>query len=119
MIEALGGSGARALSRRPGRERRGRRPGWECAMPKDDFDHDDPFQLVGMWLPATPNDGALELMGRGFIEEFVRLGWGGAQILRLFQNPFYRGPHAVYRVKGEPFVRQLIAQVQQTWGGQA
>jgi hypothetical protein len=88
-------------------------------MPKDDFDQEDPFELVGMVLPGQQDDGSFEVMGHCFIEEFVRLGWDEAQIFLLFQDPFYRGPHAVLQRKGEDFVRQLIAQVQREWRGEA
>ena len=38
------------------------------------------------------------------------------QILALFQNEFYTGPHMVLREKGEPFVRKLIADTFAKWG---
>ncbi|MBI3325816.1 MAG: hypothetical protein HYZ81_03825 [Nitrospinae bacterium] len=84
-------------------------------MPKDEFMQDDPFELVGMVLPGEQDAEAVALMGRCFIEEFVRMGWDATRILALFRDPFYRGPHAVYRARGEGFVRQLIGQVQQEW----
>lgn len=86
-------------------------------MPKGDFDQEDPFELVGMLLPSPHDDATFELMGRCFVEEFVRMGWDAMQILPLFQDPFYCGPHLVYQTKGERFVRELIIQVQREWGG--
>jgi hypothetical protein len=86
-------------------------------MPKDEFDQEDPFELVGMVLPGPQDDTTFELMGRCFVEEFVRMGWDATQMFLLFQDPFYRGPHLVYQTKGERFVRDLIAQVQREWGG--
>ncbi|MBI3327789.1 MAG: hypothetical protein HYZ81_13945 [Nitrospinae bacterium] len=84
-------------------------------MPKDTFAQDDPFELVGMVLPGEQDAEAVALMGRGFIEEFVQMGWDATQTLLLFRDPFYRGPHAVYRARGEGFVRQLLSQVQEEW----
>jgi len=84
-------------------------------MPKDVFEQDDPFALVGMQLPGEQDAESLELMGRCFVEEFVRMGWDAVQILLLFQDPFYRGPHAVYTAKGAGFVQQLISQVELEW----
>jgi hypothetical protein len=49
-----------------------------------------------------------------FVEEYARMGWSGERILRLFRNPFYRGPHQILRMKGEDFVRSLIESVEQT-----
>jgi hypothetical protein len=87
-------------------------------MPKDEFDQEDPFALVGMVLAGEQDAESFALMGRCFIEEFVRMGWDDVQILPLFRDPFYRGPHALYRAKGDAFVRQLIMQVRREWSGE-
>ena len=87
-------------------------------MPKDAFDQEDPFALVEMLLPGPQNDGSFEVMGRCFIEEFVHMGWSDDQIFLLFQDPFYRGPHAVYQRKGAAFVQRLITQVRCEWEGE-
>jgi hypothetical protein len=84
-------------------------------MSKEAFDQEDPFELVGMLLPGPLNDGSCEVMGRCFIEEFVHMGWSDEQIFLLFQDPFYRGPHAVYQRKGVAFVQRLITQVRYEW----
>lgn len=64
--------------------------------------------LVGVGLERGPDDRALTEMAICFVEEYARMGWGGERILRLFRNPFYRGPHQILRLKGEEFVRRLI-----------
>jgi hypothetical protein len=87
-------------------------------MPKDELEQDDPFALAAMSLPGEQDAASVDLMGRCFIEEFVRLGWEDAQILLLFRDPFYRGPHAVYQAKGAGFIHQLMAQVRQEWNSQ-
>ncbi len=75
---------------------------------------DDPMALVGVGLERGPDDEDLTEMAWCFVEEFARMGWSGERILRLFRNPFYRGPHQILRRKGEDFVRSLIEIVDQT-----
>jgi hypothetical protein len=83
-------------------------------MPKDEFDFDDPLALSGVAL-LTEED-TTHSMAECFIEEFMRLGHGPTQVLALFRNPQYQGPHLAWRRRGEPFVRDLIAEVFTRWG---
>ena len=83
-------------------------------MPKDEFDFEDPFELNGMAFMThedTTND-----MAETFIEEFMRMGYGHKQILALFRNPHYLGPNMALEKRGEPFIRDLIAEVFARWG---
>jgi hypothetical protein len=83
-------------------------------MPKDEFDFEDPFELNGMAFLShedTTND-----MAECFTEEFMRLGYGHKQVLALFRNPQYLGPHMAFEKRGEPFIRDLIADVFARWG---
>ena len=83
-------------------------------MPKDEFDFEDPFELNGMAFLTqedTTND-----MAECFIEEFMRLGYNHKQVLALFRNPQYVGPHLALEKRGEPFVRELITEVFARWG---
>ena len=75
---------------------------------------EDPMALVGVGLERGPDDEALTEMAWCFVEEYARMGWSGERILRLFRNPFYRGPHQILRTKGEDFVRGLIESIEQT-----
>lgn len=75
------------------------------------FESGDPMELAGTLLPFTPDEEALAEMGRCFVEEFARMGWKGPAVLVVFRNPFYRGPHAVYRALGEDYVRALVEQI--------
>ncbi len=68
--------------------------------------------LVGVGLEQGPDDEALTEMAWWFVEEYARMGWSGERIMRLFGNPFYRGPHRILRAKGEDFVRGLIETVE-------
>ncbi|MCW5552065.1 MAG: hypothetical protein KIS67_07845 [Verrucomicrobiae bacterium] len=83
-------------------------------MPKEEFDFEDPFELNGMAFLThedTTND-----MAETFIEEFMRMGYGHKQVLALFRNPYYLGPHMALEKRGEPFIRELIAEVFARWG---
>ena len=78
-------------------------------MPKDRFEQDDPLELVGVALPAEGPDTTIE-MGRCFMEEFLRMGWSQARILKTFSNPFFRGPFLVHRCLGDEGVKGLLAE---------
>ena len=83
-------------------------------MPKDEFDFEDPFELNGMAFLShedTTND-----MAETFIEEFMRMGYNHQQLLALFRNPHYIGPNMAFEKLGEPFIRDLIADVFARWG---
>jgi len=83
-------------------------------MPKDEFDAEDPMELVGVVLPADEN--ALEEMAECLVEEYIREGWDDESLMQLFRNPFYRATYTVYRQKGEEYVRSLIGRVREKWG---
>lgn len=83
-------------------------------MPKDEFDFEDPFELNGMAF-MTHEDSTNE-MAETFIEEFLRMGYNHQQLLALFRNPHYIGPNMALEKRGEPFVRNLIAEVFARWG---
>lgn len=83
-------------------------------MPKDEFDFEDPFELNGMAFLShedTTND-----MAECFTEEFMRMGYNHQQVLALFRNPHYLGPHMAFEKRGESFIRDLIADVFTRWG---
>jgi hypothetical protein len=83
-------------------------------MPKDEFDFEDPFELNGMAFLShedTTND-----MAECFTEEFMRMGYNHKQVLALFRNPHYLGPNMALEKRGEPFIREIIADVFARWG---
>jgi hypothetical protein len=82
-------------------------------MPYGDPDPADPTVLVGVELPAGPE--ALEAMAYVFAEEFARLGFDEARLLRLFQNPLYAAPHCAFQALGEPRVRAIVTACVQAW----
>ena len=71
------------------------------------FELEDPYALVGVGLDEDPGAEALADMAWAVVEEYVRLGCTGDQIVRIFHNPFFQLAHQVLRVKGEAFVRDL------------
>jgi hypothetical protein len=73
------------------------------------FEEDDPLELIAAGPFATEED-CLEEMARTFIDEYARLGWNRKQLLKLFRDPFYQGPHLIYQTKGEAFISQLIVE---------
>ncbi|MBI5396297.1 MAG: hypothetical protein HZA91_13455 [Verrucomicrobia bacterium] len=83
-------------------------------MPKHEVDSEDPMELMGVTL-ATHED-TLTPMAECFIEEFMRMRFNPEQVLELFKNPDYIGPHMVWEQRGEGFVRQLIADSFAQWG---
>lgn len=83
-------------------------------MPKNEFDFEDPLELNGVTL-TTAEDTTRE-MAECFIEEFLRMGYNAKQVLALFRNPHYLGPHLAWEKHGEPCVREIIAEVFARWG---
>ena len=83
-------------------------------MPKDEFDFEDPFELNGMAF--LTHEDTTDNMAECFIEEFMRMGYGNRQIFALFKDPHYLGPNMAYQKRGEPFIRELIAEVFARWG---
>jgi hypothetical protein len=83
-------------------------------MPKDEFDFEDPLELNGVAF-LTEEDTSAE-MAECFAEEFLRMGYNHKQVLALFRNPHYVGSNMLLQNKGEPFVRDIIAETFARWG---
>lgn len=66
-------------------------------------------------MPMPEDQIGLDEMARCFTEEFIRMGYKDDALLALFRDPFYRGPHAVWRRRGEDHVTALIAEVRGQW----
>ena len=75
---------------------------------------DDPFELRGVVLPAG-DENSIREMALCFVEEFLRSGWSDEEILRMFRNPVYRGPHLVWREKGSAYVDAVLQEVHSTY----
>jgi hypothetical protein len=83
-------------------------------MPKDEFDFEDPFELNGMAF--LTHEDTTDAMAETFTEEFLRMGYNHKQILTLFRSRHYLGPNMALEKRGEPFIRDLIAEVFARWG---
>lgn len=86
----------------------------EGTMPAKEWDPEDPYEWTAVLLP-TREDTSVE-MAEVFVEEFLRMHYGARQVLALFRNPHYRGPHGVWCEHGDEFVRALITRVFLQWG---
>jgi len=75
-------------------------------MADKEFESEDPMQLVGKLMECGEEE--IEEMGLTFVEEFARMRWPREEIMAVFANPHYRGPHTVYRAKGPAFISGLI-----------
>lgn len=83
-------------------------------MPKDEFDFEDPLELRGMVLAS--DEDTTGVMAECFTEEFMRMGYSWDEILALFRNPHYLGPHLAWEKHGEPYILNVIAEVFGRWG---
>jgi len=83
-------------------------------VPYRDPDPGDPSVLVGVGLPAEPE--SVRLMAEVFAEEFARLGYGRAEIVRLFERPFYAGAHRAWCRLGRETIEQIVDQSLEVWG---
>jgi hypothetical protein len=83
-------------------------------MPYDTPDPTDPSMLVGVVLPAEAD--TLREMAYVFAEEFARLGFDAARILRVFRSPFYAGAHHVFQALGEGEAAAIVEECVRVWG---
>jgi hypothetical protein len=83
-------------------------------MPYDTPDPTDPTLLVGVVAPAEAD--TMREMAYVFAEEFARLGFGVARILRVFRSPFYAGAHHVFQALGEREVTAIVEECVNVWG---
>ncbi len=84
-------------------------------MPKDEFDPEDPMELVGVIAPEL-TESDIEEMAVCIVEEYVRTGMDDREIRRLFHNPVYRMTHEIYRQKGDVYIEALIEETRKKWG---
>jgi hypothetical protein len=67
------------------------------------------FELTHYVVPGEAGRDHIKEMAEAFIIEFKRMRWTDEAILNVFCNPFYAGPHYVYKELGEEFVVELLA----------
>ena len=80
-------------------------------MPKDEFDPEDPLELVGVEVPCTDPDQVMD----DIVQEYLFMGWSPAQILFLFWSPYYGATHQIYKQKGKAYVKERVQQLAEEW----
>ncbi len=83
-------------------------------MARKEYEEDDPVEMIGVQLP-NQSEEQLRDMALCFAEEFVREGWDEEQLLGMFQNPLYQGPHLAWKQKGDDFVKSVIDEAIGMW----
>ncbi len=77
---------------------------------------DDPMALVCVAMPGGPEgEAAFAEMAEALAEEFFRIGYSKARVLKMFRTPFYRMTHAIWRAWGEERVRTLVETIAQRY----
>ena len=79
-------------------------------MPKDEFDIDDPMEIVGVAI-----EGSFDEMAEALVDEFILMNFDEEALWQLFRNPFYRSTHAVFLERGEEYVNSLIRNGLHRW----
>ena len=74
----------------------------------NNFESPDDFELTHHVVPGEPGRDHIAEMAEAFIIEFKRMRWKDEAILAMFRNPFYAGPHYVYRERGEQYVVDML-----------
>ncbi len=87
----------------------------EPDVPYEDPDATDPMTLHGVMFDAG-SDQAHREMAACFIEEYIRLGFDRAGLIKLFQTRGYAGPHMAWRILGEEAVVAMIDEMLIRWG---
>jgi hypothetical protein len=80
-------------------------------MPKDEYDPEDPLELVGVEMPSGDPDQAMD----DIVQEYLLIGWKPARILFLFRSPYYGATHWIYQLKGHEYVKQRIGALAEEW----
>lgn len=80
------------------------------------FEPEDPMELVGVNFEQEPDEEALDEMACSIVEEYMRMGWTGESILRLFRNPAFKLTHNILQQRGEAYVRGLVDAVDELRG---
>ncbi|OGL58727.1 MAG: hypothetical protein A3J27_09300 [Candidatus Tectomicrobia bacterium RIFCSPLOWO2_12_FULL_69_37] len=83
-------------------------------MPKDEFEFEDPMELVSIPMPGDAAEAERE-MARCLAEEFLRMGHTEEEVLGMFRDPFYAVLHNLCRSRGEAEIRQAITQAYAGW----
>jgi len=83
-------------------------------MAQKENEEDDPIEMIGIQLPNQTEE-QLRDMALCFAEEFVREGWSGEKLIKMFKNPYYQGPYLVWKQKGDEYVESVIDDAVNMW----
>ncbi len=83
---------------------------------KKEFEPEDPMELVGVRFEQQPDAEAFDEMACSIVEEYMRMGWTGENILRLFHNPAFKLTNNILQQRGEEYVQGLVASVDEARG---
>jgi hypothetical protein len=82
-------------------------------MAEKEFDPEDPMQFIGVGMECDAE--TFDRMVETIIEEYLLLGWPDETIYSMFTLEYYQLPHAVFKSKGEAYVRSAIRKVRRMW----
>ena len=80
---------------------------------KKEAEADDPMELMGMMAPGDADSD--ERQAEATIQEFVLMGFTDEGLLELFRSPHYQATHRLWKVKGEAYVKDMIARERAAW----
>ncbi|MBI3126946.1 MAG: hypothetical protein HYZ11_05010 [Candidatus Tectomicrobia bacterium] len=83
-------------------------------MPKDEFEFEDPMELVSIPMPGAAAEIERE-MAKCLAEEYLRMGHTPEEILAMFRDPFYSVLHNLCRAMGEDEIRKIVTQALAGW----
>jgi hypothetical protein len=87
-------------------------------MAEKEFELDDPYAFVAQRFPVPPGVDQDAVMARCIVEEYALMAMPPDKALRMFTSPYFTGTHAIYRRRGEAFVRDIIRSVYGTSAGE-
>lgn len=76
-----------------------------------EFEPDDPMELVGVPIPETETQRVVD----DIIVEYLFMGWTPRQVLFMFRSPYYGATHAIFRQKGDAYIRERIRSISEQW----
>ena len=67
---------------------------------------DDPMEISGIEIEGDP-----QVMLQCIVEEFARMGCDSDTILRMFDDPFFQGPHGLTKAFGREYIRDRVNRI--------
>jgi len=80
-------------------------------FPQKEFEPDDPMELVAVPIPESDMDNVVD----DLIMEYLFMGSTPLQVMMMFRSPYYIATHAIYRRKGEAYIKERVRAVSEQW----